>query len=1309
MKKLHAQKPKITSQHNLKVSVLYGAMVLALSAASVQAVASNGQQQVRPYTPKKIGDLEIYDPPVSQPAVITMVLDNSGSMGTDSIKEDYGEAAFLSCPSHYVNIRGGGTLPVEKDNRGWYYWSGRQKAYIDITTPAANTLTETAEVEVYKDDGTKAGSKVTYTRSYCMHNGNKRADRMTRLKDALLPVMANPKERLANRNHLDYKLGLGQFFTTSSGSGGQMIVPALQMNQANRVAMMQKIAGMKPETATPIANAYAEAGAYMLGETTNSSSNTTNYSGYDRADASIPKENGKYKSPINKTDSCEGHGIYFLTDGEPNGSVVASTQELMQKSLGSKSFTNVTNNLIDRGRYTAATSHHGWQLIGRYAKHLADPDKNPQGKRIRTATVGFGQTFQAAASTFDELTSIYNCARIPVTSPDVRNLCYMGETGFGFGEGGFTYAEKPEHIAGSLVDFLSKFGDTIEPVPGGTISIPNDPLNALRRLPYAYLPMVQPEVNKNLTKWEGNLKKYDTLFGTLYGQNTTRLYVPRARGATAGNVDYPSRLNSQVRDLWQQEDYRVNNVIANDRAEAGGARSRLPVPANEKQVTANGRTTTIPAVTDSRVVYVEDAGTLKRLQVRNRTLEGFDALSETYSVMDMAYILNFMGYAVTVNEKSVVLDNNGNPRKNQDGTDMTVDNYPANNRATAMTNLRTNLSNAPFTGNPVMGGVVHSSPVLASYGGPIESDGNVSSNSATRTDYLLYGSMDGALHAVHAHTGQEAFAFIPRTMFDNQRRALLFNSEHETSRVGEPYFGVDAPWTTISEHKQVGGRLQAQKISAYGGLRMGGVGLYGLRLQGNGASINSPQLQFAIAQDSQFARLGQTWSKPVEATIKTGRNQTQRVLVFSGGYDMCYENPRFKLGTNANNTDATCNKDAAQGNAIYMINADTGAYIAHWTNTGVRDGRAEMKHSFVSEPVVRDRNNNGYADVIYAADLGGQIFRIDLAEEVPSARMTRRVVRVFNANATDDTTLASDHIPYRFYESPQISFYDHNNSTVALINISSGDRSSPVHNYRASDTDAKIAQNANRIYGIFDRDITTSRFYTTPSNLRGLVSNNLTHRNLHAYDTATLATASDTDRKTLMDELKNERVHGWYYTMTRFENRTNVPHLKSIGSSVVNGGIYFTSIYNRDYKYFETNTCDAKILGATERQLFCLPWGICAQPSGALIPQSNNGTLGYIKAGPGIQDLAMTTVTGTANTATNLTTIISHQTIAERMNTQAPTDAGSETGANKPSATTGTFNGDGHNDPHGENDITSANHVLKVQRWYDLQTAEANQ
>ncbi len=1157
---------------------------------------------------------------------------------------------------------------------------------------------------------------------------------------------------------------------------------------------------------TPMTNAFAESGAYMMGTTTvhnpPAGVNAFDPSGFQDSSDST-KTGNRYNSPIDRDSQCDGYGIYFLTDGAPNNHN-ERTQIMMAKTLN-KSDLSVAGIEYDSntnpdgmrvvqpvsessGKWTGSWSVTGddgpsWLYMGAYAKALRDRN-NPSGTEIRTATVGFGPEFEALkvtkeykgkqildCSALDEmiagasndvrpsgtpeqlqarlaqlrqekrrlerawhtlgfrptgstiapigrpianafaytlktkltrvtneinrierhLASLNNQGSGNVddasTTPEVpfpknklihtKNLCLLGSPDADYGKGGFTATSDPEVLLQSVKNFVNELNVVVPAAPSGTISVPKDPLSITNILPYAYLPMVQAEPASTLATWKGNLKKYHTLNGTLYGQNSTKLYKTDNK-ATTENRNFPFATNWAAKDLWQQT---AVNGAAKPAIDVGGTYEHIKAP-----VAGN--------INNTRKVYLQSvpilpsgqagAPTLVEVGVRDNRLFGFEQLDDSYTPRHIAYILNFLGFAVP--------------------TDGEITSTRAEIIA-VYNDILTEVS-GEIDSNKVLGGVVHSVPVLATYEGEFE-DGNITNDPAKRKDYLLYGSMDGALHMVNADSGEESFNFIPKAMFsEGQIEALVYDSEK--GRQGNPAFGVDAPWNVSAgygdDNALVSGRITANKMYAYGGLRMGGVGFYGLNI----SDKQRPTMLFAINNHtSGFSRLGQTWSRPLTATIKLSHNQTKDVVIFGGGYDMCYENPLFKLNDNTN-LDADCRKDKAQGNAVYMIDSQTGALLKSWTATEVNDGSEYMKHSIVGEIAGVDRNNNGYIDHLYFGDLGGQIFRIDLQEGsgTTASTITTKVTKIFDANAGVDTP---NHIPYRFYDQPAVSVYKNEqvgaaNSRFALINIASGDRSNPLSKRRTLD-------DANRIYGIFDDDVASADLFGSNYQAK---SRAITTSNLMKHNPEDLENAKIGNNKAKVvgyqNELKNRTKKGWYYDLNRFNAVIGVPYLKSVGAGVADGGVYYSSVYSPEYNYKQGASCEATIAGGTERQLYCLPWGICAKPDGTIIGQSKNGTLGFIKGGPGIQELTIGTLTSRAGTPSRFRTLIGHEPInGTSTNGLGVNPIGTGGGLAGSDGGSGLKTGTGTGaSKEGERVITAERFVVDIKRWYDLQISENN-
>ena len=1155
--------------------------------------------------------------------------------------------------------------------------------------------------------------------------GGEVLDRLTSLKIAIFKLLDNgglDPDKVA--------IGIGQYSSQSGSDNvmwsggdnrtGKILVPAAKLNSTQIEKLKNAVAGLIGTGGTPTANAYAEAGAYMLGTTSKNSA----YSGFDYSVADSI-ENSKYKSPVKNatTASCDGRGIYFLTDGSPNSAPNPLT--IMKNALDTKGSTFDGTSPTDLNSMPQGTSrtcistdrdgnciqygdyNNGMPQVGAFSQALRYATKNPIGQSIRTAVVGFGAEFAVTPQTVVELDKVavdkntgepikttaangtvtytyeknpdgtnkkakyYNCNAI--TGTDAKNACNWGAKSHpdlgttaspvgGFGEGGFYSAQSDTDVVDSIKQFVGDLNQTLPSTPSGTIVIPDDPYRADSQLAVAFYPTLQAEVGKSPAIWAGNLKKYSLKEGTLYGKSDSKLFT-----------DIAGSLNPSTEDLWSA----INVSGSNNEVTAGGFFSHLKTPNTALQNVRNLYVEDYTSTTDTKLI-------LRKLGVNTAgqvTLDG-NIISDsnnfvdttTYTKERVQTLLQFLGFTLSDAQKT-----------------------------TAIKDL---VLTKPTSAVKILGATIHSTPSMVSYSATLDSSGKVT---ATRDDYVLFGSSDGALHLVGADDyaannegGREKFAFIPKAMLLNQAPALV---NGQGSATGVPYFGVDAPWLVdatyyydYNNNKVTVENCPEDKtndpnntrdcrnthVRAYGGLRMGGEGLYGLDL----VDKNNPKALFKINPSTTgFSRMGQIWAKPTKAKIKTSATDTGTdVLIFGGGYDTCYENEGFQVGI----TDTTFTKDVdgnscsnksdAKGNAVYIINAKTGALIwsatkaantvAGATNTTV----STLNNSIVGGITVLDRNNDGYMDQLYFADMGGQVFRADFTNAgfikpvssgtaAPENSFSNtRVVRLLQPAFTG-TDIKYNH---RFYERPVVSFYRgdssfNNGRLFAMVNVISGDRSSPLSKLRADN------KYADRLYGIMDTDVTledkilyasdfTNRKESTATDapkvqkVVDLTANTTAASDLLALPTVTndytLAT-----KQAAITSVKAKR--GWYYPLTRFDGFDKVKYTKGVGKSEVIDSFLYTTVYNPDMNYGVTESCSAKITGGSERQLYCLPYGICLKETtnsaGAAIDEyaaSKNGTAGFARAGQGIQEL---TLGPRSSTLSNQRLLIGTQTITDRV------------------------------------------------------------
>lgn len=1245
---------------NISGRMKYALLPLSIAVSLSMLLTQTGQA-----SSNKLGDLEIYQAPKKDSPTLTMMLDTSGSMGLQAIYDEYGDL--------YATWRGG-------------------RKYANCGNTIANTYaysegTKSFNVTLYMKACPKARGDRNSENDYEYQGRLYKLTRLSILQKSLLELLTTPG-KLDN----NIRLGMGHFSYNGDNRTGVIDYPALPLDFEQRKKLAEYVAGLEANGGTPIATAYADAGAYMMGTTTKGTQESIgavvgyrdsrggyvtcvstsdeiwtlsngkkiyqcgDWSRYRRrdpefsidnyftdiygaryyyADAPADSYSGFPNSAIttkNDTDTnyirgaqhtqCAGNGVYLLTDGYPSyydsatrplslndPSLIESISSTMNISLQS-----ATSNTLNVDGCDSV-----WSCMFNYAEKLNNPT-NPSGIPIQTATVGFGKSFEGLSSTG----SNYNCDTHGVDA-NVQNLCKLGKNK---GKGGFYYAKTSDDIAQSVSNFLEKLSGDIDAVPSGSITIPNDPLSSTNLQPYAYLPMIEAKVSEANYVWPGNLKKYNVYKGTLFGKSSRFPFPSSARLYVDNDGDgFPDDLSKTARDLWSSSDNLIKGQKANDMVQAGGVYAKLKAPNSSD-------------LNSTRKVFVESTNgsshRLVNIKVEAGEVKGFELLDSDYGVKEKLYLLSFLGYDAPIDKVSE------------------IEALDADKQIAKFNEI---VQTAPSDEIKVLGGVVHSKPRQVSYGATFTTSGEISSNESDRDDYIMFGSMDGALHLVKSVDGSETFAFIPKLMVQTQAKALQAESK---GSLGQTVFGVDGPWNSRSElefdFSATPGKVKANKVMAYGGLRMGGKGVYGLNI----TNKNAPRLLFAKTNnDTGFSRLGQVWSEPTIASISMQGSDNKitstDVVIVSGGYDSCYEDPNFVLKTTGDNS--SCDKKTmAEGNAVYILNAETGAIIASISGAGTTSGshikEDTMLHSVVGGVTALDRDDDGNVDHLYYADLGGNVYRVDLNSGVEQSALIKRVVRIFHANP--DTY---NKARYRFYERPIVSFYTSPSQEIfASITVASGDRSSPLSMLRSY-------TNPNKLFNLFDYDIAQSGLYgytneqlltrnKTPENLVELpFTDNSVLKNMNSRQKMleTIAQAS-------YDDAKSRYVYtyaGWSYPLKYFDGYSNVNGLKAVGEPLVYGNRLYTTVYSPEMVYDQAGSCSAQVVGGSERQLYCMPYGICTDTN------SDDGTGGYIRAGKGIQELALGAY---SKEQRNVKLLIGSESLSERVKVSGRHEAGEGSG-----------------------------------------------
>lgn len=1305
----------------------------ALMASSIVTHAGTSYDDRGNPSYNKLGDLTIYQPSSeSNKPTLTLMLDKSGSMGGSvSFQDDEKyerrtvyQAYTRNCTRYWNN----GSCR-EYGNYEYFYYHNRN----DIPsnkTDSGNTYTQYTTPELVGSDGQvcimsgrsdavysdfynpKVESPNGIRLEYCLKGTEKVYDRMSKLKLALIELLAFP-----NLNE-EIVMGVGAFGYNSSQ--GQIKVAAKPLDDTQKNNIKRFLKDLSPSGGTPMATAFTEAGAYMLGNSTLGGYSSNSYSGMmDTSDSDIVRGSGSsksYKAPA--TQECGAKGVYLLTDGFPSN---MDNETALKNMMSTALNTSAPSCPSSGGLLKGSSSSSRWECMGEFAKQLRTK------RKVTTAMVGFGADFSTVdnpsnyqskeiiLSKFTDSNGApykynkkyYDCSAISTSNPDARNACNIGmESGIysgvgGYGQGGFYFAKDTKDIVGSVLSVIEELKPDLPSTPAGTITVPADPLSSLGVKPYAYLPMLEPKVGSDAAIWPGSLKKYHVKQGTLFGQDNKRLYIDE------DGDGFPDDLNPDAQDIWSTKNETMLNdagvsINVNNRITAGGFYAQLKTPKTGDNTTRN--------------VYVENIvggkTQLLKVGVKDGVLQGFDTLDNSYNTLRKLYLLSFLGY------------------------DASPTQAEANRINTASGGVQAELKKIiikPPGDIKVLGGVIHSRPTLISYGakinandkdanndGEVDADaGMVATDESSRDDYVMFGSMEGALHIASAASGQESLAFIPKTILNKQIEAL----QPEGTIADAPVFGIDAPWTVQGSYKydfssptsESSGKIVADKVYVYGGLRQGGKGLYGLDV----SNLNSPKMLFSLAATGDYQALGKVWSEPVSGKIRvgTGKNSIKDVIIFGGGYDECYEDPTFKLNS-SNNEFAECkNKPVADGNAVYIADAKTGDVI--WSISGRTSGASgkhinvpEMKHSVVGKITTLDRDDDGMIDHLYFADLGGQLFRVDLrnGQAISGSaginNFTRRIVKVLDANSG---TLETEGLQRRFYGQPSVSFYKDQSVLFALVNIASGDRSNPISRLRNT-----IPSQSDRLFGIIDRDIASPGLYGKDAMVT-LATKNLNSDNLIELpfnQNSTSATKSGVKAPMRPNVATSQ---GWFYPLNQFDGNSKVKNVKSMGDGMAIGGLYYMTAYSPEMKYDETSGCAAQIVGGSERQMYCLPYGICEQED-ATTDKSLNGTAGFVRAGKGIQELAF----GAFNPANPTTRImLGNQSFSELVDSgnriefggawSSDKDSGLDT--NCPGGNCGASSTDADNDNasgSGGGNVNIMDYRLFTTRWYEQLSESVN-
>jgi type IV pilus assembly protein PilY1 len=393
----------------------------------------------------------------------------------------------------------------------------------------------------------------------------------------------------------------------------------------------------------------------------------------------------------------------------------------------------------------------------------------------------------------------------------------------------------------------------------------------------------------------------------------------------------------------------------------------------------------------------------------------------------------------------------------------------------------------------VHGDVVHSRPVAINYG---------SDDLANAQVVVFYGANDGVLRAINgnqatdigsAPPGGELWSFVPPEFYGSIKR--LYDNTTRINFPGIPAI-ADTP-TPAPKPYGMDGPMAAyrQGTSAwlYASMRRGGRLIYAFDV----SDPASPILKWRRGCPNQdndvgcgtgvndMSGIGQTWSAPkIVKASGYGAGNTPMVM-FGGGYDKCEDVDA------AAPAPAPCGA-ASKGKKIYVLDASTGDVLK--TFDTVRAVSGEIT-------IVND--STGLAKFAYAADLGGNVYRIPMGAGAPASWEMAKI-----ASLGCDVPEATCTPNRKFMFGPDV--VEDNGMYVLLLG--SGDREKPLRSYAAA------LSVSNRFYMLVDKPSDGTWLSAEASRCNG--STLLCHDSLFAITATTEPTATELAAK-----------KGWYLAL----------------------------------------------------------------------------------------------------------------------------------------------------------------------------------
>lgn len=487
--------------------------------------------------------------------------------------------------------------------------------------------------------------------------------------------------------------------------------------------------------------------------------------------------------------------------------------------------------------------------------------------------------------------------------------------------------------------------------------------------------------------------------------------------------------------------------------------------------------------------------------------------------------------------------------------------------------------------------VLHSRPAVVNY----------NRNGDENDVYVFYGANDGMLHAVKGASeatggGKEEWAFVPQEFFGKLKR-LRDQSPSISSVTPRDYF-FDGPIGVYTLDANRDGKLVAgdgDKVYLYIAMRRGGRKIFAFDVSDPvspkfmwSKGCSNPTGSGATGGcDTGFDEIGQTWSQPQLAYLR--KWPTTLALIFGAGYDNAVEDPQSCYITDWNATSVTYKAgvlpptpmgtttcppsggtsttvNRSMGRGVFILNAVTGDIL--WRagpDAAATKQVTGMDYAIAADlAILRNRNNTGgrtpdigaesvptgYVDRIYAADTGGQMWRLDVSDTSgatasdPPAFVVTKLASVAEAPATGQHAALN----YRkFLFSPDVVYSSDLDGAYDAVLLGSGDREHPF--------DMVVV---NRFYMFKDRNIgnLATADVTSPNTPPATITDSASSTDLFDVTNNCLQTAANCDTAAGQTQVTAQTAlraaKGWKLTLANLGEKTIATATTAAGSVIFN-------------------------------------------------------------------------------------------------------------------------------------------------------------